>query len=225
MALIRLSDYGDIEDGLCAALEGVANDVSVVVSDDPDDFFVASPCQLGNEIIQNGSVNTNPDYLIPVIDPDTNCLTWQTKPDDPTYGSEMLNPWGDGALGEVTINSGSAGVLETNWRSVADLEVPMFTVDVKLLVHWTALWNASGASDYCRWYPHFGEQVVYPAVGNAVGFADARLGHMNPGPWAQGAYSMTLDLPAGTTGKYLAVMFLGSVGVAHGRVAAFAFKA
>lgn len=225
MALIKLSDYGDIENGICEALAAVAGETQVVVSDDASDFFVASPCQLGNEILENGPVNTNADYNIPIIDPDLGCLTWRQKPPDPDYGSSMLQPWVGGSVGELSIDSGSSGVYEDNWHALADLSVPMFTVDVKLLVHWTALWDGASEFNYCKWYPHYGDQVVYPNVGNAVGFANGILRDAALGRWKQGSYTMFIDVPAGTSGKYLSVMFLGCVGSAHGRIAAVAFKA
>lgn len=236
MALVRLSDYGDIENGLCDAFLGLASDVNVVMSDDPSDFFVASPCQLGNEVIQNGLENTNVDYVIPVIDPDTNCVVWSSKPPEPQYGSDMLQPWTGDAHEEIVIDSGfSGGVLKTEgavtaWHLLADIPIPAFPVDVKLLVYWTTLWHSKDddTSEYCEWYPGYGQKIPYPAQSEGVGFANEHLG----APWAQivgywvgGTFCKILDLAANTPGKHLYSMFIGTRGNAYARVSAVAFKA
>jgi hypothetical protein len=234
MALVRLSSYGDIEDGLCAALQGLASDVNVVLSDDPNDFFVASPCQLGNEVIQNGLENTNVNYVIPVIDPVTNCVIWNSKPPDPQYGSEMLQPWTGDAHEEIVIDSGIGSVLKTEggvtaWHLLADIEIPAFPVDVKLFVYWTALWHhgASDGLEYCEWYPGYGEAIPYPAQSEGVGFANEKLGGWNQivGYWVGGTFCKILDLAANTPGKHLYAMFIGTRGNAYARVSAVAFKA
>lgn len=222
MALVRLSDYGDIEQDPCSALDQLSGSIQIVVSDDPDDFYDGSPCNLGR-ILRASSEIVGGNYKVAVLDTSSNCLGWIVKPADPVYDSSSLSPWMQMAEQEIGVDSGNCAVF-AGTRTIAHVKPPYFSVATKLMVFWTVLFHGTSPSDQCKWHPHWGDLPVDGDVGTPL-VSDIYIKSPLSGQWGVSTFSAVVDHPAGETEKVLSAIVNGTVGQIHAIICAYAVSA
>lgn len=217
-----MSDYGDIETNPCAALDAAVASNALVLSDDMDDFYDGSPCNLGRYLADSVEIAGN-SYKLLVINAGTDCVGWITKPADPIYDSSVLAPWMEMATQEVAVDSGSCVVFDGT-KVLSTITPPYFSVATKLMVFWTVLFHGTSGSDQCKWHPHWGDVEVDGGGGTPV-VSDIFVDNPTAGQWCVSTFSAVLDHPAGESDKVISAIVNGTVGSIRAIVCVYAVAA
>lgn len=219
MAKVHLATYRSATDkDACNSLAGLTAANQVVVSDDTNDFYTGSPCDLGRKVYES-DVYTGSYSEILVLDPSDNCIKRNTKPASIVYNEANLQPWIAEKVQDKTIGSATTLVC------LAELTIPTFAVDVNLFVRWTTLWRPT-INGYCRWYPHYGDPVTSGGTGNNY-LPSPKIGIVGMDPVGKQSSSMCRHIPfaAGRVGQTLAIIAdFSEGGLVTGIITAYAMK-
>lgn len=195
--------------------------IDLVVATSEDDFCNSSACVTGT-YIADAAANTNLAYKNLVLDPSTNCIRWMEQDATPVYNTNLMQP----KTIQFTASTPAFGSLPSS-GNLSGLSLPLFSVNVKLLVTWTLLMTGAGNDARYTWQPWGPVGGVNANVGDTYGISTQEA----VGKLDSSTYSRVLDVPANTAGLSCFIRMTsnysggGITGTGKWTIAAMAFKA